>query len=575
MLAGLLLAPPVASAFSVGVDTGRVSELKSAGGVAKYGQTWVGTWTKSNWGAYENSLRDAKNQGTTPVVLWYYWGDAISPNAVKYGSSGRSKGEWDWMAKELATRGKNVMGSQPFLVVLEPEFNKQGIASWEDFDGMLANQASIIKAHAPNAKIVIGFGYWGGWDKFDRAVAKADYVGFQLMRASTRDSSSQGTGMADQAVEVSGKLKARWHKPIILFDLAISSYGGWEWVQEKAIQNFAAKRGQLDDNGVFGVVYRYVRDNCLSKGYFGAAECHWGLKRSDGGHKAAWNDWVALSKGGSGSLPSGGGSPSSGGAFTADFTNVKVTEWWVQTTVKASKSLSMVEASINGGSWQRLDNLGWGHAKSLHVNAGESVQFRAKATDGSTTYSGKYGRDGGTPAPAPSGGGKFSADFTNVKVSDWWVQTTVKATKAISKVEARVDGGSWQRLDNVGWGHAKSLRVGSSVEFKATATDGSTTYSAKYWKSGGSTSSPAPSSGKFDAQYSNVKTDEWWVQTSVKANQGVSKVEVRVNGGSWTTLDKQSWGAYAKSVNVKAGNYVEFRATSTGGAQDYSAKYWR
>jgi len=46
---------------------------------------------------------------------------------------------------------------------------------------------------APEAKTVVGFGSWGGYDLFDRAVGASDYTGFQLMRASTRNSASEAT----------------------------------------------------------------------------------------------------------------------------------------------------------------------------------------------------------------------------------------------------------------------------------------------------------------------------------------------------------------------------------------------
>lgn len=388
---GVAFAMPFAGALSFGVDAASVPEMKNAGAAPAYGQTWVGAWMRgSGWGGYESDMRTMRDNGAMPVVMWYYWGDQISVNCVKYGCNGNSKSNWDAMARDLAVKGNAIMGGKPFLVVLEPEFNKNGISSWETFDGYLENQARIIKAAAPNAKIVIGFGHWGGWDGFDRAMNQASYSGFQLLYGVTRHSSSQAIAAADDMIRVSKTLKAKFGKDVIVFDLGISTYGGWEWVQEASLQRVIAKKGEIDAAGAKVVIWRYVKDNTYSSGYFGAAEHYWGVKYSWGGTKKGYDELVTLLKGGSAAgTPTTTVSPTSGSSpFDAQFSNVKGNNWWVQGDVKANQGIARVDARVNGGSWVPLTKQSWGAwAKSFYVPSGARVELRATSTGGATDTS--------------------------------------------------------------------------------------------------------------------------------------------------------------------------------------------
>lgn len=482
---GVVFAMPVAGAVSFGVDAASVPDMKAAGALPAYGQTWVGAWMRSSgWGGFESDLRTMRDNGVTPVVMWYYWGDGISVPCIQYGCNGNSKSNWDAMAREMASRAEGVLGSRTFLVVLEPEFNKNGVQDWETFDGHLEAQARAIKAEAPNARIVVGFGHWGGWDRFDRAAAASDHVGFQILRGSTRDSSAAAIAAADEMVRIGKSLRDRFGKSVVVFDLGIATYGGWEWVQEAALKQVLAKKADLDAAGVKLVVWRYVRDNTFSSGYFGPAESTWGVKYSWGGSKKGYDELVSLLR---------GSAPASSG----------------------------VVSSFSSGS--------------------------------------------SAPAGSP---------FSNVKGNEWWVQANVAGSP--TRMELRVDGGPWITMSKASWGAwTKSTHApyGSVVELRATYGDGATRSASYRWPDavpvGGA------SGGAFDATFSSIQVHEWWVQSSVKANEPVAKVEVRINGGAWVALTKQSWGAWAKSVHVPAGAKVEFRAASSSGATDVSSPVWR
>lgn len=493
LVVGVCLATPLASAFSMGVDADGVETMKSAGATPTYGQTWVGPWMRtSGWGSYDSDLAKMRDSGVTPVVMWYYWGDSISQNCVNYGCGGRSRGEWNAMATELGKRAASSLGSRSFLVVLEPEFNKNGISGWETFDGHLVEQARLIRAAAPNAKIVIGFGSWGGWDAFDRAVATSDHTGFQLMRATTRDSTTTALDAAQQIVDTSRTLQSRFGKSVVVFDLAIGTYGGWEWVQERVLRDIQTRRADIDAAGVRVIVWRYVDDNDLSSGYFGAAESSWGVRYDWGGKKPAFDELVTLIQ---------GASSSSGSSTTTPTT--------------------------------------------------------------STT---------------PSG-----AVFTGLGGNNWWIQTNVAG--APTKVEARLAGGAWSTLTKQSWGayaRSMSLPAGSTVELRATYGDGSVRTAASAWPppsstpgaTSGTTTASTSTAAAFAATWSCVSAKNWWTQACVAASSGVASVDVRVNGGSWQPLTKQSWGGWARSFAISPGSKVEFRATSPAGEVAHSSTYW-
>ena len=260
------------------------------------------------------------------------------------------------------------------------------------------------------------------------------------------------------------------------------------------------------------------------------------------------------------------------------FAEAKGNENWVQVnTYSAPDKAVAVEAQVNGGPWRALSFQSWcDWAAAMSAPAGSSVRFRAFLPDLSSQTSAPVTWPPGGSTP-PAG---FDASFTNVKGNEWWIQASVSATGGtLAKVDVSLDGGSWKPLANKGWGWAASYHApaGTVVQLRATSTAGATDLSGCYrWTTatpvecGGST--PPPSS--FDATFSNVRGNEWWVETDVGVTGGtLAGVDARVNGGAWTALTKQSWGSWAKSIHASGGSTVEFRARATDGATDVSGAY--
>ncbi|MEA3189540.1 MAG: hypothetical protein QOD77_122 [Thermoplasmata archaeon] len=200
----------------------------------------------------------------------------------------------------------------------------------------------------------------------------------------------------------------------------------------------------------------------------------------------------------------------------------------------------------------------------------------------------------GSAPPPPPPPPAFDATFSQVRGNEWWEQVHVATgTSILAKVELRLNGGDWKPMTQQSWGWSAGLRAvdGTIVQFRATANTGATDLSDCYrWippsnadatkvacPGGTPPPPPPPPPTGFDATFGFVTGNEWWVQAKVSPNSGhtIAKVEVRLNGGAWQPLAKQSWGPtdYAASYHIVEGTKVQFRATSGAGAADVSGCY--
>ncbi len=298
---GVLMASPVFAQAPVlfGVDAKSVTRARSAGLPVHYGSAWAGAWNqKWGWGGVEKELQQAFAAGVTPVVHWWYWGDDISPACVENGCMDRyhgvrkDKATWTRLSTDLAALILRAGGpGAQAIVVLETEFNKNGIETYEPFDGYLAEQAAIFKA--AGHKVVLGFGSWGfaHWDTFDRAVASADMLGTTALRSSLRDAETYHS-VADTLIASARYFRTRFNKPTFVTDLAVSSYPAPEYETHQAavIREVFDRIDELKALGVLGIVFRMWADDPEFdvNNYHGVAERHWGFLRSDGSPKPAF-----------------------------------------------------------------------------------------------------------------------------------------------------------------------------------------------------------------------------------------------------------------------------------------------
>ena len=283
------------------------------------------------------------------------------------------------------------------------------------------------------------------------------------------------------------------------------------------------------------------------------------------------------------------------------FEEMKGSTSWVQTNAYSWTPIVAVGVLLPDGSERMLTKQAWcDWAAQVDLAAGTQVRFIGYFPnfdhDISAAMAWPPGSSPPPPPPPPPPG--FTAQFTLVTGNEWWVQTQVTPSGGtLSKVDVRLNGGDWKPLKLQPWGvraYAASYHIpeGTVVQFHAVSTTGQEALSACYhWlpptQNGENAHEvactspppppPPPPPGTFKATFSNVRGNEWWVETDVKVEGGtLSKVDVRLNGGSWTSMAKQSWGSWAKSIHAVPGTTVEFRATSTAGDTSMSGAYtWK
>lgn len=167
--------------------------------------------------------------------------------------------------------------------------------------------------------------------------------------------------------------------------------------------------------------------------------------------------------------------------------------------------------------------------------------------------------------------------FDHRSGNEWWVEVTLSggASGSVAAVRAMDTGGPWVPLTKRSWGAwAASFHIepGNRVMFQASWAGGDQADSCWFTHPAGLEQCGA--SAGFDAQFSNVKGNNWWVEARVTANNPVAAVDARLNcAGDWRSLTLRDWGAWAASFHIPSGSKVDLRARAQDGSNDLSGGY--
>ncbi|MHB8633282.1 MAG: hypothetical protein ACYDBQ_04840 [Thermoplasmatota archaeon] len=575
---GMLWTLPAVHAASApvrfGMDADSVAQQSAAGAAPDYGTLWIGPWTlSSGWGGPDAQLDTLRAQGVTPAIQFYYWGDDISQACITNGcwstltNSWKDQAGWQSLAQGLVDNLNAHLGGKPALVLVETEFNKAGVATYAPLDGLLADKAAFLHANYPAAQVVMPLGNWDSadWGTWSRFAAASDAIGLQGLRGSTHDSVTDTVGLYDALLAGSQTLHTLYGKPLVLQDIAVSSYPEPAWLatQASSLDRILSNLPTLKALGLTTILYRSWQDtpSMDTANYYGEAERHWGLSwATNGTGKPAAAMWVAAvqrerSSAVAAPAPAASAPPP---PLVARFAPApSANAWWVETAATGSNPIASVQAIVTGQT-HPLAATAWGTwAASFNAPAGSQVVFQA--TD-------RYGQHA-LSSPFRWLSAPFNATFTpTASVNAWWVEASVVATAAPTAVAASVDGGPWSPLSPTSWGTwAASLPspAGSHVRFQATDAAGDVSTSLPFVWQG------SPLVVTFTPR---ATTNPWWIETAVTANQPLTLVQASLNGGAWTVLPKDAWGTYAQSLHAPAGSQIVFRA-STGAASVTSQPY--
>ncbi len=316
-----------AGSMGFGMGISDIKDQENRGVPPDYAVFWVGAWTSgSQWDAVDRNLQKAQANGVTPVIQFFYWGNDISRDCLENGcwsdihQTHKSKEDWWDQAGTLAWHLDKEMDGQEAIVVLETEFNKNGVETYEPLDRYLRDMAGMFQDQAPGTQVALGFGNWGRhtWDTFDRAAQASDMISLQGLRASTQDAQAHYRDVVDETLRGIKTADRLFDRPTLLTDLGLSTYPEPKYLEQQKheLWELFDRMDELRAAGLTGVIYRAFFDNpqANTDEYYGQAEKHWGLAwENNRSVKPAFWVW----KDGVQAVRAGGGSGSAGDTSSA------------------------------------------------------------------------------------------------------------------------------------------------------------------------------------------------------------------------------------------------------------------
>ncbi|MHB1262530.1 MAG: PKD domain-containing protein [Thermoplasmatota archaeon] len=583
---------PTALAF--GMSASAVAAQTAAGVKPEYGTFWIGPWTlSSGWGGPDGQLVAMRDAGVTPAIHHYYWGDDISPSCIEDGcysslhKATKTRDGWQQLTDQLISHLNSKMQGKPVLIFLETEFNKGGVATYEPLDGYLAEKAQQIKAGYPNAQIVMALGNWGqtSWGTWDRTAAASDYTGIQGMRGSTRQSATDYMTLYEKTLEGAKVLNAKFGKPIILQDIALSTYPEPDYLDRQAseIKDFFTHSADLKAQGVEAMLYRSWTDTPTmdTANWYGEAERHWGL---------TWH--------GNGTLKPGGQAYIAGVKAERAAAATAPPPAPVNNPPAASfaASVSALTLSVDGSGSSDPDGQALTYAWTFGDGAsatgptashmyGSAGSFTVTLTvsDGSLSGSSSQGVSVVKPNQAPSAA--FASTVSQLAASFDASGSSDPDGQALSYAWSFGDGASGS-----GRTASRTYAAAGTYTVQLTVSDGQTTASASKavtvtaptatssTTTTTTTTTSATTASTAASPYSAALTfgsgaNEWWVESKVSASPMPAKVEVKVGSGAWTALRQRDAVTWGESMHVVKGTPVAFRATASDGRVATTGQY--
>jgi hypothetical protein len=260
---------------------------------------WITKDWQENWYPAD-AINKFIKKGYTPIFIFYWFGDDISPEFVE-----KNKNNYLKAIKKFSKFLQKIHGKK--IIILNPEFNENNISAYKNFDFLQAKSILEIKENVKHTKIGICFGDFGvynkiwdniNWDydtkNIDYSVRVSDFVAFQEMRAITRNKKEEIINTPERALAFAIYLHKKYKKPTFFAYLAISSYKA-ENLQSKVIKKFNELLPIFEESAnLIGINFFNYIDNPLHTGYFNIAERYWGLKTKNGDKKPAFFEFKKI-----------------------------------------------------------------------------------------------------------------------------------------------------------------------------------------------------------------------------------------------------------------------------------------
>jgi len=244
-----------------------------------------------SWFPTERINLDIVEKGYTPIFIIYWYRDDISPDFVQ-----EHEDEYFDFLQKCKVYLNKIKGKK--YVILNPEYNENGVSKWEGFNDIMKKSYYILKDNNTilgyglgdfgNYNITFDYAAFKSFEKSFKAVKYFDFIAFQEMRAITKNSKSAILNTPYRSLEFAKYLHEKYHKPTFLAYLAISSY------MSRKLQNEVYKRySQLmplfkKEANLIGFNIFHLFDRPQQVGYFSQAEKYFGIIDKNGNKKPSY-----------------------------------------------------------------------------------------------------------------------------------------------------------------------------------------------------------------------------------------------------------------------------------------------
>ena len=250
---------------------------------------WITRNWKEEWFKAKEVQKEIIDKGYTPLFIFYYFADDISPKYIQ-----EHKAAYFKQLQHFTCYLKKLNGQK--IVVLNPEYNMFGCQKLDSMNDLFLKSYAVVRQ---DPQVLVGpcvgdFGNYNTinepkeWKLFSpslkRAAKKADFIAFQEMRGLTRNKPSQIKKTAKRAYHFAKYLHRTYNKPTMLAYLAISSYGkNGEKIQADVYRSFVKllPKMQKEADLILFSIFHYF-DYPGHVGYFNEAEEFFGVVRKDG-----------------------------------------------------------------------------------------------------------------------------------------------------------------------------------------------------------------------------------------------------------------------------------------------------
>jgi len=261
---------------------------------------WITRNWQENWYPAKTINEDFIKKGYTPIFIFYWFGDDISPEFVE-----KNKERYFNTLKNFSKFLQKIKGKK--IVILNPEYNENGMHNSKSFDILQAKSILLLKQDNPDALVGVCLGDFGDyskiWDETNWELNKdsltysaklSDFIAFQEMRAITRNKKEEILNTPYRALAFAQYLHNTYNKPTFLAYIAISSYKANN-IQKEIFKTFQKLLPIMKNSAkLIGInLFNYI-DVPNHKGYFSTAEKYFGIKNANGEKKESFNEFIQL-----------------------------------------------------------------------------------------------------------------------------------------------------------------------------------------------------------------------------------------------------------------------------------------